>query len=432
MESHVSDAIRPYKHALRGAEDLEALADDLAEKKVVMLGESSHGTHEYYLWRARLSRILIQKHGFDFIAVEGDWPACYRLNRYVKNYADAEGDLHAAMAQFDRWPTWMWANWEVFELAEWMRRYNRNRPRDGQAGFYGLDAYSLRESLEAIMDYLDREDPAALETAHRAARCFEPYRGDIGREYSLSTRLVPEGCQTEVVEMLGEILRKQPMYNHDREHVFSTEQNAHVVHKAEEYYRVMMLGNGSTWNIRDRHMHDTLKRLFDFHGAEAKGIVWAHNTHIGDASYTDMADDDLFNIGQLARGDFGEDRVSLVGFGSHRGTVMAGSSWGAPAEVMELPESKPESWERVCHQVGGDFYVFSEDLEGLDELRNRIPHRAVGVVYHPSRDRIGNYAPTVVPRRYDAFVFIDQTKAVHAFPTSSDQRETPETFPFGV
>lgn len=433
MKEAMVEALREYKHEFRGTEDLEALAERFADCKVVMLGEASHGTHEYYTWRARLTRILMEKHGFDFMAVEGDWPACYHVNRHVKNYEDAGADIYEVLQQFNRWPSWMWANWEINEFATWLRDYNKGHSVEHRKGFYGLDVYSLWESLDAIVEYLEREDPAALATARKAMRCFEPHRDHDGQRYAYSTYLVPEGCQREVVTMLQEIRNKITHYNTDREHVFSTEQNAYIARNAEEYYRMMMRGGGSTWNLRDRHMMETLNRLFTFHGENSKAIVWAHNTHIGDASFTDMTDDGLFNIGELAREEFGREEVALIGFGSYSGTVMAGKDWGARAETMELPRGRAGSWEEICHKAGENFYILSEALVNIPEFQNRIPHRAVGVVYHPSREKYGNYVPTVIPERYDAFVFFNRTRALHAIPVGKMQeREVPDTYPFGV
>lgn len=432
MADKLIEKLQNQKQDFSTTEDLEPLIRKLKDRKVVMLGEASHGTHEYYNWRARISKKLMEEHRFDFVAVEGDWPPCYKLNRHVKNYADADDDTHKVLQNFGRWPSWMWANWEVHEWAGWLRDYNLSRPAEQRKGFYGLDVYSLWESLDAIMGYLHKEDPTAFEAAKKAMRCFEPHRDDGGQRYAFSTRLVPEGCSREVSEMLAEIRNKIPVFNHDREQVFSTEQNAITAHNAEEYYRVMMQGGASTWNLRDRHMIEALERLLEFHGPDAKGIVWAHNTHIGDASFTDMVDDGLFNIGEVAREQFGDDQVGLVGFGSYQGSVMAGDSWGARAEVMKLPEARSGSWEQLCHQAGQQFFMLSEDLRNINELQSHIPHRAVGVVYHPDREKYGNYVPSIIPERYDAFIFIDETQALNPIPVDTKAKKLPETYPFGL
>jgi len=432
MKDSIIETLKNNKKDFQTTADLEPLIDKLKDKKVVMLGEASHGTHEYYQWRARISRKLLEEHGFDFVVVEGDWPPCYQLNRHIKNYEEA-GNTLEILKEFKRWPSWMWANWEVKEFAEWLKGFNNDLSADKRKGFYGLDVYSLWESLDAIMDYLKKEDPSALETAKEAMKCFEPHRdgeGD-GQRYAMSTRMVPEGCRNEVREMLVEIRNKAISYNSDKENVFSTEQNALVAKNAEEYYRVMVQGGASTWNLRDQHMMDTLNNLLEFHGSDAKGIVWAHNTHIGDASFTDMADDGLYNIGELAREEYGRDRVSLVGFGSYKGSVLAGSSWGAEVQKMNLPEAREGSWEHLCHKAGEQFYVFSEDLKSNEKLENRIPHRAVGVVYNPAHERFGNYVPTVIPDRYDAFVFFDKSEGLNNIDIKSKENKIPETYPFG-
>jgi len=431
MKTSISDTLKQCKFDFQDIEDLNPLIEELKDKQIVMLGEASHGTHEYYKWRGIISKILMNDHNFKFIAVEGDWPPCYQLNRYIKNYLESN-NLYENLQEFKRWPSWMWANWEVYELAEWMKKKNERLSADQRHGFYGLDVYSLWESLDAIMDYLEREDPSALDTAKKAMRCFEPHRDGDGQRYALSTRLVPEGCSREVAEMLVEIRDKAEQYNNDPEQVFSTEQNAITAKNAEEYYRIMMQGGGSTWNLRDRHMADTLKRLLSFHDKDTKAIVWAHNTHIGDAEFTDMSDDGLFNIGEIAREEYGKDQVALVGFGSYQGQVMAGEAWGSPAKKMQLPDGQKGSWEDMCHQVGKQFFVFSNDLRQNSELEKAVPHRAVGVVYNPDHERFGNYVPSIIPNRYDAFLFFDKTHSLHPIPISSKRAKTPGTFPFGI
>ncbi len=432
MKNSAISTIQKHKNDFKNTDDLQPLIDSIKDKKIVMMGEASHGTHEYYSWRAEISKILMEDHGFDFVAVEGDWPPCYELNRHVKNYEDPEKDTETVLKQFKRWPSWMWANWKIHEWAQWLKEFNKDHPSDKRKGFYGLDVYSLWESLDVIMDYLKKEDPSAFEIAKTAMRCFEPHRGGDGQNYALSTRLVPEGCSEEVSQLLSEIRRKAPNYNSDREHAFSTEQNAIVAKNAEKYYRIMASGNESTWNLRDRHMMDTLNRLMEFHGKDAKGIVWAHNTHIGDASYTDMGDQGLYNIGELGRKEYGKDNVSLVGFGSHHGSVLAGRSWGSPVEEMNLPEGHENSWEELCHQAGKQFHINCEDLKSNPVLQRRIAHRAVGVVYNPQHERYGNYVPSDIPNRYDHFLFFDVTQALNHIDISAEVTKTPETYPFGL
>jgi erythromycin esterase len=418
-------------HALRlgDARDLDPLLDRIGDARVVMLGEASHGTSEYYTWRARLSRRLIREKGFSFIAVEGDWPDSYRVNRYVKDYRDSGASAREVLHAFARWPTWMWANWEVAALAEWLREHNRGREDAEKAGFYGLDVYSLWESLEAIMEYLERTDPQALETARRAYACFEPYLEDV-HAYAEATMFVPETCEDEVVELLGEIRTRAPGYPEDQESRFSAEQNARAIVGAERYYRTMIRGSSESWNERDRHMMGTLEALLEQHGPESKAIVWEHNTHIGDARATDMASAGMVNTGQLARERYGEHDTVLIGFGSHRGSVIAGPRWGAPMERMRVPPAREGSWEHVFHEAGGDLLLLTSRLSG--EARAPRAHRAIGVVYDPRRERYGNYVPTDLTRRYDAFIFLDQTEALHPLHVEPAEAGPPDTYPWGL
>jgi erythromycin esterase len=426
--------LRALARPLRSAADLDPLIERIGDARCVLLGEATHGTHEFYTWRAELSRRLIVEKGASFIAVEGDWPDCYRVNRYVKGYADAGSSARAVLRAFDRWPTWMWANEEVADLVEWLRRYNEGRPEEQRVGFYGLDVYSLWDSLREIMSYLDRAAPDALPAARRALRCFEPYADDA-QEYARATVLVPESCQAEAVKLLAEVRKRAPGFGADgRDGHFVAEQNALVVKNAEAYYRAMVRSDAESWNVRDQHMADTLDRLLEHHGPRARGIVWAHNTHIGDARFTDMAERGEVNLGQLARERYGEERVVLVAFGTHRGAVIAAREWDAPMEVMRLPVGRPESWEDLLHDTGDHdrLLIFDPGRLPQESLAWR-GHRAVGVVYHPEYDWYGNYVPTVLPRRYDALMFVDESQAVrplHLAPRA--EKEPPETYPSGV
>jgi erythromycin esterase-like protein len=429
------DPVRALARPLRRPKDLDPLLDRIGEAHYVLLGEASHGTAEYYTWRAALSQRLIQEKGFSFLAVEGDWPDCYQVNRYVKGLPGVGDSAADVLHAFERWPTWMWANEEVVALAEWLRRHNAGLAEEKRVGFYGLDVYSLWDSLYAIMTYLQRVDPTALPDAWRAYRCFEPYGEDV-QEYARATAFVPTSCEEEVVDLLTALRRKAPEYSADgREAFFQAEQNALVVQNAEAYYRAMVRGGADSWNLRDHHMDLTLERLMRYHGPGAKAIVWAHNTHIGDARFTDMARDGMVNLGQLARERAGEPEVVLVGFGSYEGTVVAGRRWDAPLECMAVPPGRPGSWEEVLHRAGG-----ANKLLLLADVGRRVEtffeprgHRAIGVVYHPEYERYGNYVPTVLPRRYDAFLYLEETEALH--PLHLQPRvdgEVPETFPSGV
>jgi erythromycin esterase len=431
LATQIRDLARP----LHGPEDLDPLLDFISDAHYVLLGEASHGTADYYTWRMRISQRLITEKGFSFIAVEGDWPDCYRVNRYVKGRSDSGENGREVLHVFQRWPTWMWANEEVVALAEWLARHNRAQPEQSRVGFYGLDVYSLWESLYAVLTYLHRIDPASLPAAWRAFRCFEPYGEDV-QEYARATRFVPDSCEDEVVALLRELRGKTPEYKADgREAHFAAEQNALVLKNAEAYYRAMVRGGPESWNVRDRHMTETLERLVAHHGPEAKGIVWEHNTHIGDARYTDMAQQGEVNVGQLVRERHGDEGVVLVGFASYRGSVIAGREWEAPMERMRVPPAREGSWEDVLHRMGkDDALLLLADVDPTDEMLEPRGHRAIGVVYRPQYERYGNYVPTVLPRRYDALLFLDTTEALHPLHEVQpvEEGEVPETYPSGV
>jgi erythromycin esterase len=433
-EREAVTAIKQWAYPLQSKEDLQPLFHRIGDARIVMLGEASHGTHEYYTWRTHISKRLIEEKGFNFIAVEGDWPDCYRLNRFIKNYDVENKSAFKVLHAFNRWPTWMWANWEIVALADWMQQHNKGLTADKKAGFYGLDVYSLWESMESIMQYLKKTDTAALKIAEDAYKCFEPYRKDEGQSYARASQFVPELCRTEVVDLLKEINKKLPTYNTDHENVFNAEQNAWITVNAEKYYRAMIQGGPHSWNVRDRHMADTLDRLLNFHGENSKIIVWAHNTHVGDARATDMADEGMYNIGELARMEHNDKGVVLVGFGAYKGSVMAGRNWGSPMREMQVPEARKGSLEYLLHSAGKqNKLLLTEDFAGNDMfMENHIGHRAIGVVYDPEKEQYGNYVPTVLPLRYDAFIFLDETKALHSLHIEPDGRQIPETYPFGV
>ena len=429
------DETRRLARPLRDPADLDPLIKRVSDARVVLLGEASHGTREFYTWRTAISRRLIEEKGFSFIAVEGDWPDCYRVNRFAKGYSDTPAKPEEALETFRRWPTWMWANEEVKDLIGWLRGHNDSRPVRQKVGFYGLDVYSLWDSLHETMSYLRRRDRAALDAARRALKCFEPY-GEDAQEYARATLYGDESCRDEVIELLRRIRAEAKAPVGDEEEArFVAEQNALVVKNAEAYYRAMVRADNESWNIRDRHMTETLDRLLAHHGRGAKAIVWEHNTHIGDARYTDMADDGMVNIGHLAREKYGEYDVVLVGFGTNHGTVIAGEAWDAPWQEMRVPPGREDTWEDVLHRaVANDgLLVFPTDVSV--EMSSWRGHRAIGVVYRPQYERYGNYVPTILPRRYDAFLYVDQTQGVRPLfrPTEAEMPvEAPETFPTGV
>ncbi|HEX2206278.1 MAG TPA: erythromycin esterase family protein [Longimicrobium sp.] len=432
-ERDLIEAVKRAEKPLRDEGDLDTLLERIGDARVVLLGEASHGTHEYYTWRDRISRRLIEEKGFHFIAVEGDWPDCYLVNRWVKHH-DGAGGARDMLHAFERWPTWMWANHEVAGLAEWLRAHNEPLPDDERVGFYGLDVYSLWDSMDVVTRYLEKVDPEAAKRARGAYGCFDPFEEDV-QDYAMATMLVPTSCEEEVVRILTDLRSKGPDYGEEgREAFFNAEQNALVARNAERYYRAMIRGGAQSWNVRDTHMIETLERLLQHHGPDAKAIVWEHNTHVGDARATDMARVGMVNVGSLARERWGGE-VVIAGFASHRGSVIAGSEWGAPMQRMRVPEAREGSWEHVFHQAGAhDRLVMMDEIDDVPAALDARGHRAIGVVYHPEREAYGNYVPSVLPFRYDAMLYIDHSHALRPLrmPAHLDEHEPPETFPSGM
>jgi erythromycin esterase len=432
--SEIIELLKKTATPLENPADLDPLMDYIGEAKYVLLGEASHGTHEYYTWRAKITQRLIKEKGFSFVGVEGDWPDCYRLNRFAKGYLNSGTDIYNVLNEFKRWPTWMWANWEVAAFIDWLKSYNIDLPADKRIGFYGLDVYSFRESMNSIIQYLEKNDPKALVIAKNAMKCFEPYGKDEGQTYARASSYVPELCEKEILHMLTEIVKNAPNYNHDAENVLSTEQNAFIARNAEKYYRAMTKRGSASWNIRDEHMVSTIERLMKFHGKEAKIIVWEHNTHIGDARATDMASEGMVNVGQLLREQHSTDGVVAVGFGSYKGSVVAGREWGDSMRKIKVPEAVEGSWEHTFHLAskGQNKLLLMNKLKEEKCISSYIGHRAIGVVYNPEHERFGNYVPTIMPKRYDAFIFLDETSALHPIHIQPEGNQIPETYPFGM
>ncbi|MGY1834497.1 erythromycin esterase family protein [Blastococcus sp. SYSU DS0510] len=401
--------IRELARPLRSPADLDPLLERIGDARIVAIGEASHGTHEYYAWRAALTRRLVEELGFDLVAVEGDWPDCYRVDRSVRLRAGADEDPRDALDAFARWPTWMWANDDVVDFCRWLRDHNAGLPEERRVGFYGIDVYSLWDSMHALVDWLAAHEPGHVDQAKQALACFEPF-GEDGAEYAFASRFAPTSCEQAAVDLLQALCERRG----DAEAVtgadarFAAEQNAAVVVGAERYYRAMVRGSAESWNVRDVHMVDTLDRLLDHAGPKA--VVWEHNTHIGDARATDMAAAGMTNVGQLLRERHGVDDVVLVGFGGYRGGVVAGRQWGAQMERMTVPPARPGSLEALLHDALGEdaLFVFPRG-ERPEWLARRLDHRAIGVVYRPEREKWGNYVPTVLGERYDAFLHLDDT-----------------------
>jgi erythromycin esterase len=412
-EEAVRETLGALARPLMTPEDLSPLIDRAAGTQLVLLGEATHGTSEFYTWRAEISKRLIEEKGFCFIAVEGDWAACYRLNRFVKDLPGAEPDAREIMRSFTRWPQWMWANEETLALVEWLRAFNRSRPPEERAGFYGMDVYGDEQALAGLLEKLQGLDASLAEDARALYGPFLPYAGDPGKYVR---RLRAGGGSFEEGAASGRALLKARTRNlleenpEARLHIL---QSALVIQNAEAHYRAMQQPGSSSWNARAGHFYESVERLMDHYGPGAQGLVWAHNTHIGDARATPMASSGDSNIGQTARMALGEKQVTAVGFGTWRGTVIAGRQWGAPPERMTLPPGGPGSYEELMNSLELDAALFifdsGTDLSALDPPRG---HRAVGVVYHPEREYPGNYVPTRLARRYDAFIFIRETAAL--------------------
>lgn len=407
--------------------DYFQLIQSIKDARIVMLGEASHGTHEFYQVRRFISQQLIKNHGFKFIAVEGDWPDADRLNKYIKS--GVGGSAHKTLMHNHRWPTWMWANDEIVKLAEWMRSHH--------AGFYGLDIYSMFESIQEVINFVEIENPILAKEVKERYACFDHFQQD---EVAYARSLVeyPAGCEAQVLKNLDRILKlRLENISQGQEALFSSQQNARVIANAENYYRAMMKGDATSWNVRDEHMLEVLEQLLEKHGKDSKGIVWAHNTHIGDYRATDMNETGYINLGGLVRQSYGEQNVALVGFGTYQGQVLAGSSWGRPEQIMILPPAREGSYEHRFHHVLkaeknnlNQVYVLLDD-KSHTAFAQRLGHRAVGVVYDPKQEYRGNYVPTELSKRYDAFVFIDQTKALKSLHAISVFGEIPETWPSG-
>lgn len=420
-------------------DDLYGFIQETQGKRYVLLGESTHGTHEYYKWRAEISKRLIHNEKFSYIAVEGDWPECYKVNRYVKGYPNSGKSALEVLNSFNRWPTWLYANFEMLEFIEWLRAYNEELPPEKKAGFYGLDVYSLWDSLEAIVHFLKKIDSKAVDTVMKAYLCFEPYHGKE-EEYAAVSAFAPDSCKDEVVKMLLDLYLRKKDYQKDsvknfesEELFFNIEQNALIVKDAEEYYRTMIYGGPHSWNVRDSHMTETLERLMRFYGKKSRGIVWAHNNHIGDAEFTDMKDAGMTNIGQLLRKKHGKEEVLITGFGTYSGSVLASYAWGGPVEQMMMLQPKKGGWEELMHRSGKGDKIFIFKDKGLGkEFSKWRSQRVIGVVYDPLREA-GNYTITLLPKSYDAFIFIEKTRALFPIDTTFTRyEELPETYPTAI
>lgn len=412
MTISITKAIQNHSIPFESEDDLNAIIDAIGDAKIVLLGEASHGTSEFYTVRAEISKRLIKEKGFTVIAVEGDWPSSRQVNRYIKGYEDEKKTPREILKAFDRWPSWMWANEEVADLVDWLKSHN-DQTANQKVGFYGIDLYSLWESMEEVLHYLTEADPtvADFELAKKVVDCFEPFNR-LPEHYAISTAHFPQVCTAEVEALYSSIRTNEELYPVDYEQRLNLKMNALVTKNAEEYYRTSVKSNARSWNVRDEHMVEAINEVRKFHGNDVKIIVWEHNTHIGDARATTMKDEGMVNVGQLLREQNDEKDIYAIGFGTHRGTVIAGDKWGEPFEVMAVPPAKKDSWEDCLHNAG----AFNKLLIFNDQIRESftkwIGHRAIGVVYNPEYEAYGNYVPSIIGKRYDAFIFIDETKAL--------------------
>lgn len=442
-----SDALtllRRVAHPLTGASgDFDPLLDLIGDARFVLLGEASHGTHEFYRARADITRRLIEEKGFTGVAVEADWPDAYRVNRFVRGTND-DADAEEALSGFKRFPTWMWRNADVLDFIGWLRELNDRRSPAERVGFYGLDLYSLFGSIDAVLGYLASVDPAAAARARHRYSCFDHARDDAQAYGYAASFDVTRSCQDEVIAQLVELRRNAADYvRRDgqlaADELFAAEQNARVIQNAEQYYRMMFDRRVSTWNLRDQHMTDTLDALATHLSRgrnPARIVVWAHNSHLGDASATEMGWDGELNVGQLAREKYGEQAV-LVGFSTHTGTVTAASTWDALPERKRVRESLPNSYERLLHDVGvGNFHVTLRGAGPVaDALRTPRLVRAIGVIYQPETERGSHYFHARLSDQFDAVIHYDETRAVEPLERTTDREvaeEPPETFPSGI
>ena len=440
-ERAILEALRREAHPLTGDHrDYDALLALIGDARIVLLGEASHGTHEFYRERARITKRLIAEDGFTALAIEGDWPDAYRVNRYIRG-ARQDADAEEALRGFRRFPTWMWRNADVLDLVGWLQAHNDSLAHDARrVGFYGLDLYSLGASMEAVVGYLDEQDPDAAARARSRYECLQPY-GAESAEYGRAVLLgVGEPCRRRVVEQLvelrrraGEYLARDGMTAEDE--YFFAEQNAAVVANAEEYYRTMFGDHAGSWNLRDRHMADTLDQLLahlDRHGGTARIVVWEHNSHIGDARATEMGSRGELNIGQLMRERHGRDAVN-VGFTTYAGTVTAASEWGAPAERKRVRPALADSYEALLHATRIPALLLCPLAAGDTGRALREPRleRAIGVIYRPKTERQSHWFTASAAQQFDALVHIDHTRAVEPLERSQtwELGEPSETYP---
>jgi erythromycin esterase-like protein len=432
-EAAAVEAIGQAAEPLPEIEDgsFAAAFDRFADARVVLLGEASHGTSEFYRARAAITRRLVERHGFTIVAVEADWPDAAHVDRYVRHRPRREGEE----AAFQRFPTWMWRNEEVDALIGWLRSFNEAHP-ERMAGFYGLDLYNLRGSIRAVIDYLDDVDPEAARTARKRYGCLEPYSRNPQVYGAISLTEGHARCEAGVLQMLRELQSRRFEYAADDGlEWLDAAANARLVKNAEAYYRAMYHGSAESWNLRDTHMFETLCQLLEANGPDSQAVVWAHNSHIGNAAHTEMGRErGELNIGQLVKERFGH-QARLIGFGTHAGTVAAADDWDEPMRVKRVNSSLAGSYERLCHEAGQPRFLLDlreqADAELIGPLMRPRLERFIGVIYRPETERWSHYAEAVLPHQFDAWVWFDETRAVTPLPGSEYVGEG-DLWPFGL
>ncbi|HUP20223.1 MAG TPA: protein-L-isoaspartate(D-aspartate) O-methyltransferase [Gemmatimonadota bacterium] len=432
--SRLPDRIRPAAEPFEDLEaaDLDPLLERIGDARVVCLGEATHGTSEFYRMRGRITRALVERRGFTVVAAEADWPDAARIDHYVRHREASPAEWTA----FSRFPTWMWRNREFREVVDWMHEHNTRIDDPGrQVGFYGLDLYSLHTSIHQVLRYLDDTDPEAAEVARQRYGCLSPWESDpavYGRAV-LSGRYA--ACEPEVVAMLRDLLDKRIEYmRRDGVRFHDAVQNALLVADAERYYRLMYYGGEESWNLRDTHMFETLELLLQHRGPEARAVVWAHNSHLGDARATEMGARGQLNLGRLCREEWGP-AAYLVGFGTDHGTVAAATRWGGPMEVKEVRPARPESYEWISHETGLPAFLLHLRTPAREGLREALMgprlERAIGVIYRPETELSSHYFQAVLPRQFDEWIWFDRSEAVTPL-AAAELAGVPDTYPFGL
>jgi protein-L-isoaspartate(D-aspartate) O-methyltransferase len=429
----IREAAEPLAELDGRSHAIEALLERIGEARLVLIGESTHGTSEFYRLRALITRELLARKGFSFVAVEGDWPDAARVDTMVRSAAPLSS---VDLSPFARFPSWMWRNRETTDFLRWLREHNSERSPEARASFHGLDMYSLFTSIAVVLEYLDEVDPDAARVARARYGTLTPWQRDPSAygQAVLAGRYA--SSEAAVVRMLRDLLARRVEYaRRDGERFFDAAQNARVVANAEHYYRAMYYGAANAWNLRDQHMFDTLKSLFAFHGQHAKGVVWAHNSHVGDASASEMSLRGELNVGQLCRHSFGDEAYS-IGFGTDHGTVAAASSWGGPMDIMRVRPAHDLSYERLCHGSGLPAFLLHLREPRRQSLRDELMtprlERAIGAIYRPESELSSHYFQASLPRQFDEYVWFDETRAIDPLGASAFVAGGTDSYPFGL